>query len=463
MNATLHSVTADSLSKSIQPTKLQALLGVLRERRSRRFAKGMSIPGPLAYESRAELAPLTEEELATLAFAACGITGHALAELDYSAGGGGTMMASFLGRTVSSADAVHSVAVFVTNDAGTHYLKRPQDFRPEEYAEILQLSAAEDLVALFRKSRVQIKPERAAPPLAPPFNLDVNQWDLYAPGTTYFVPVNDYTFMYINGLLEFLNETMRIFVVDERKGFRPAGLAGFAGKRGHLDDTTAAGKTITIERLEQILQSVVLVEQGMVLQNLGLAAHALGLGGFPNFAGHEFAWFEALGFRCQQRGMLDYLGAPLITRIGAKLMGKNVPVAFPVGLEVDGRPVLQAYCPPYFASMADAVHAVIERKWGAGGMFDAAGVRASAWREPAAIAKAGARPSERTIAATISYCEYLHRTYGRFPVYPAPYKTGVGFQCGRLDLGFYDKYYRRDVITEEFQPRCSAQAPAQHG
>lgn len=90
---------------------------------------------------------------------------------------------------------------------------------------------------------------------------------------------------------------------------------------------------------------------------------------------------------------------------------------------------------------------MVERKWGAG-------VPAGAWREPEAIAKAGARPSERTIAATIGYCEYLLRTYGRFPVYPAPYKTSVGFQCGRSDLGFYDKYYRRDAITDEFHERA---------
>lgn len=425
-------------------------MDILRGRRSRRFAKGMKLSGPLAFESQQSRQPLSELELATLAFAACGITGHALAELDYGPGGGGTMMGSFLGRTVSSADAVHAVAVFLTGDEGTYYLKRPQDFTTAEYREILELSASQNVLELFRKSRVLVKPGRAAPPLTPPFNLDVNQWDLYAPGTSYFVPVNDYTYMYINGLLEFLNDTMRIFVVDERKNFRPAGLAPFAGKRGHLDDSTAAGKTITVERLEQILQSVVLVEQGMILQNLGLAAHALGIGGFPNFAGHEFAWFEALGFRRREMGTLDYLGANAATRLFGSLMGKNPPIQFPIGLELAGRPVLRPYCPPHYSSMEAAVHAVVERKWGADGLFEN-GASASAWRDAKPIAAAGKRPSARTIAATVSYCEYLWRTYGRFPVYPAPYKTSVGFQCGHLDLAFYDRYYRSGVITDDFQ------------
>jgi hypothetical protein len=444
-----HSVEFKTRDSGARSPELQALLDLLRTRRSRRFAKGMAMTGPLSFQSAARHESLSEAELATLAFAACGITGHALADLEYVAGRGGTMMASFLGRTVSSADAIHAVAVFVSDDSGTYYLKRPQDFSREEYAEVLSLSAAQDLVGLFRKSRVLVKAGRSAPSLTPPFNLDVNQWDLYAAGTSYFVPVNDYTYMYINGVLEFFNETMRIFVVDERKNFRPAGLAAFAGKRGHLDDSTAAGKTITIERLEQILQGVVLVEQGMVLQNLGLTAHAMGLGGFPNFAGHEFAWFEALGFRTQTMGTLEYLGASTPARLLGGLLGKNAPVHFPVGLEVDGRALLRPYCPPYYASMAEAVHAVVEHKWGKAGLFGA-GASASAWLDPNAVARAGGPPSAQTIAAAIAYCDYLVQTYGRFPVYPAPYRTSVGFQCGHLDLAFYDRFYRADVVPEQF-------------
>ena len=41
------------------------------------------------------------------------------------------------------------------------------------------------------------------------------------------------------------------------------------------------------------------VELGAILQNLGLMAAALGLGGFPHFAAHPFIWFQALGFRME--------------------------------------------------------------------------------------------------------------------------------------------------------------------
>src|SRR5918912_2193401 len=82
------------------------LLTAIIERRSRRFAKGMRLNGgPLAFQSEARPQPLSLEEEAALAFAACAITGPALAELPYQSGdepesGGGQIMTHFIGRTV---------------------------------------------------------------------------------------------------------------------------------------------------------------------------------------------------------------------------------------------------------------------------------------------------------------------------------------------------------------------------
>src|SRR5438093_9818269 len=117
------------------------LLDALRNRRSRRVGLGMNIPaGPLRYTSPRKPIPLTEAEEAALAFAACGITGYALADLSYGAGEGGSMLAGRLGRTVASADAVNTGAVVVTNDQATYLLKRPQDFTSAEFPEIVKLA-----------------------------------------------------------------------------------------------------------------------------------------------------------------------------------------------------------------------------------------------------------------------------------------------------------------------------------
>ena len=58
------------------------LLQALTRGRSRGFAAGMKLNGgPLAYESTRDLRPLSAAEEAALAFAACGVTGYALADL----------------------------------------------------------------------------------------------------------------------------------------------------------------------------------------------------------------------------------------------------------------------------------------------------------------------------------------------------------------------------------------------
>src|SRR5262245_57726687 len=88
------------------------LLAALRERRSRRFGLGMRIPsGPLAFQSRYKATSLSEDEEAALVFAACGITGHALADLCYAPGEGGNIMAGLVARTIASGDGLQTVAL----------------------------------------------------------------------------------------------------------------------------------------------------------------------------------------------------------------------------------------------------------------------------------------------------------------------------------------------------------------
>ncbi|MBX7116614.1 MAG: hypothetical protein K1X64_19975 [Myxococcaceae bacterium] len=426
-----------------------SLFDALRYRRSRRFAVGMKTEvGPLAFSSSKPAHPLSEEELAALAFAACGVTGYALADLVYADGQGGTMMGGFLGRTVGSADAVQPVSVVISSDDATYWLKRPQDFERASYAEMVALARRGELTELFRRSRVKLADKRLAPPLTVPKNLDVNQWEMYQPGTTYFVPINEYTHMYINGLLEFMNETMAVFVVDERHNFRPAGIARFGkSKGGHLIDDPHAQRTLTIERIEGIVHSVVQIEQGMMLQNLGLMAQAMGIGGFPNFAGHEFAWFEALGFRMHEMSTMAYLGANRLVRTVAGLLGKDPKLSFPVGLEHEGAVLLKPYCPPYYPSMEAAVRAVVEQKFGAQGIFRK-GIAPNAWKAQEAIAAASNAISERTIETVIAYCTYIYETYGRFPAYAAPFRTSVGFQASHLDHAFYEAHYQPEALSD---------------
>jgi len=184
-----------------------------------------------------------------------------------------------------------------------------------------------------------------------------------------------------------------------------------------------------------------------MLQNLGLMAKALGLGGFPNFANHEFGWFQALGFRMEQMPANRYVGAGALASVAMKLLKRNPPVPYPVGMERNGEVLLKPFCPPAWNSMADAVRAVTARKFGCDGIFRSPS-EASAWQQHDSVTRQVAPLSDAAIDATIAHCEYLWHRYGRFPVYLTPYRTVLGFQACHLDAEFYDKFYRPGALAQ---------------
>jgi hypothetical protein len=434
------------------------LFEVLVNRRSRRVGLGMSIPtGPFQYKSPHPPVPLTEDEEAALAFAACGVTGYALADLSYGAREGGTMLAGRLGRTVASPDAVNAVAVLVTNDRGTWLLKRPQDFAAAEFLELVSLARKGALTELYQRSRIQLSNRRTAPPLDPGHNFSINRWSLYAPGTTYFLPIIETTALTINALLELFGEDMAVFLRDERAWFRPAGVGRFArSKGGHLHDAPRDLRSATVQMTETALLESMATEHGMVLQNLALMTEALGLGGFPNFARHEYSWFKAADFRMQSMPASRYAGAPGFLSTLAGWFGKDPQIEYPVGLEKDNRPLLKPFCPPYYKSMEDAVLAFVETKFGADGAYRG-GTQQSTWRDAASCSTKIPAPSAATIQAAIAYCNYVHRRYGRFPAYTAPFRTIIGFQVCRVDVDFYDRFYEPEALPDSVRT-CTERA-----
>ncbi len=441
------------------PDPLKAtLFEVLRTRRSRRVCLGMSIPaGPFRYTSAHPPVPLSEQEEAALAFAACGITGYALADLSYGPSEGGSMLVGRLGRTVASPDAVNAVAVLVTNDRGTWLLKRPQDFAANEFLELVGAARDGALTELYRRGRIQLSDRRSAPPLDPGHNFSINRWSLYAPGTTYFLPIIETTALTINALLELFSTDMGVFLRDERAWFRPAGVGRFArSKGGHLHDDQRDLRTATIQMMETALLESMATEHGMVLQNLALMTEALGLGGFPNFARHEYSWFKATGFRMQSMRASRYAGAPRFLSKLARWLRKDPSLTYPVGLEHDDQILLKPFCPPYYPSMQDAVRAFLQIKFGEDGAYRG-GAQQSAWQGANSCAAKIPAPTHAAIDATIEYCEYVFRRYGRFPAYTAPFRTIIGFQVGRVDIDFYDRFYNADALPDAVR-ECTQRA-----
>src|SRR5262245_48214892 len=175
------------------------LLDALLHRRSRRFSLGMNMTAaPLAFRSASEPLPLAAAEEAALAFAACGVTGHALAELPYTnsgddALGGGNVITHFVARSVPSGDAIHAVAMVVINDGGAWLLRRPQEYPRSEIPQLVQAARDTQLVQLYTQARTRIADHRPQVPRevphVPPFNTASTNLD----GTTVFVPITELT------------------------------------------------------------------------------------------------------------------------------------------------------------------------------------------------------------------------------------------------------------------------------
>jgi hypothetical protein len=432
------------------------LFDALRGRRSRRFGAGMTIPeGPFAYTSSLPPQPLSDEEEAALAFAATGITGYALADLSYGRGQGGRMLDGLIGRTIASADAINTVSLVVINDNATYLLKRPQDLAPSEIAEFVELSRAGAYTDIYKRLRVKIRDGRTTIPVVPGLNFNINKWSLYADGTTYYLPINDMTAMYINALLEIFDPTMGLWVIDERNFFQPAGIGKFGKNRGgHLANHDPQ-KTLTLQGLEMSLAEAIAVEQGMMLHSLGLAGQAIGLGGFPNYARNEYAWLQALGFRLESMPASRYVGAPRILGFLLSLIGDNPPYPYAVGInDPNGVPLLASFTPPNYPSMEAAVHHFVELKFGKQGIFRGEADTVSAWKDPRKDEQKIAPPTQSAIDATVAYCDYVFKRYGRFPAYSAPFRTVIGYQASHVDVAFYERFYKPEALTDTQRERA---------
>jgi hypothetical protein len=210
-------------------------------------------------------------------------------------------------------------------------------------------------------------------------------------------------------------------------------------------DDPKLGRIMTVSMLETLLLEFAAVEQGGIVQNLGLMTQALGLGGFAHFAAHPWIWERELGFEMVDLPDTRILGMNLLLRLGARLLGRELQVPTPVGLERDGEILIRPYCPPYYPRMRDAVLAFVESKYGPEGIFRSES-STSAWRDPAAVRAGIPHYSDAAVESTIAYCTYVYERYGRFPAASGPFRTTVAYQASRLDPAFYERFYGPGVL-----------------
>lgn len=104
--------------------------------------------------------------------------------------------------------------------------------------------------------------------------------------------------------------------------------------------------------------------------------------------------------------------------------------------------------------MRAAVLAFVDYKFSAGRGTLRDGALASGWRDGLTVQQGIPDYSDEAIEATIAYCEYVYRRYGRFPAYTGPFRTVMAYQAHRLDPAFYERFY--DLSTVGLSPNASA-------
>jgi hypothetical protein len=446
-------------------------MSCLVERRTRRIARGTSvIAGPLSYNSTNAPAPLSklEEAVLIVSTGAVGLTTHdgplirpdGVKEL-------ATPFLNVVAQTASSADNCQATVWFMINDEGIWLLRQPRgrdaaaalkDLPPRwsDWSERDWIDAAQTV-------KVRVSSHRLEFPRDYPYYLGWNAQTSNRPGTTIFLPLVDCTWQYINAVLILLSEPAgkRPLFIDDFRKFHPRGLVEMLAWLGGTLGITPKIPYQPIGGLKWVRNGFVNkdypgplgfgrslrtdYECFFGLQNLMLVGQALGLGGwihgsvFPPYLYQTDPaknWY-GLGFRMLEPKRLDPM--------------PPVPASQPNPVGIDG--ILEGLCPPYVASMAEAVDKVIEAKYGARGCYGDMSVFALPYRDPkdaAAYVREGTRYSPDAIAYTKEICDYIYDTYGRFPAHTdAFYTPGMWLQFSHLELEYYDRFFEPRQYTRQ--------------
>ncbi len=400
---------------SVRPGLVEAmtfpLVEAIRGRRSRRFARGATIPdGPLAFASRHAPEPLDPLEQMLLIATVAGNTGWAELFAHHPRYGGRlpNYTTSPGGRSFPSSAGFNTSEFFFTDDSGVYFLPT-RDMTPA--------GDPGDLNAWAERQRariVRLAEGRLAIPAAEPHVEGHNTWCANVPGSTVIFPVADVAQHVILLLLYLVQNGTGIF--DDINGRPIPGLDAYS----HRLDLSAAAP---LRFLEQTALTDVSVELGSACYAGALMLQALGLGGWMYTGINAFSVFGASG-------------DPAVPGLGFRfemLDGDPLP-------HVTGLPgVFEAHVPPHHADMRAAVEAAVARKFGAGRPFDPA--LGGPYRDNAGV-RAGAAPIDaEAVEITALMADYVFRTFGRFPATVPPVFLKMFLQAHRLDTEFYDRHH----------------------
>ena len=427
------------------------LLETIWRRRTHRVSQGSSVlAGTMSYQSQELREPLSELEEAVL-IAMTGATGLTMPDRPFEdpATKKPIMAKPNLvmdGRTAGSPDNAQGTYFFMINDSGTYFIRKLPP--PPDGEKAL---TAERLVARANEAKVRILDRRLDVPDGKrdfPAYLDSNRFLSNLPGTTIFLPVVDLSRQYINGMMYLLTQPdgARPAIVDDRNFYRLAGVKSWVDK-GFLNKDIKVPLGVIGSLRTQI-------EADLLLQNLFLTADAMGLGawihgsisppvllGDPKFA-KTYGPMLGFDFVTPPWRLMDILRWQVPLPRYADLRSN------PIGLRFKGEHLIKGMSPPYYGSMADAVAAVVEEKFGKDGLFNDQALFAQIYKEDYGrryLAEAAVYNAD-VIGCTRDICTYIHETHGRFPAHcDAIHVPGVWLQAHHVEIDYYDRFFRNGL------------------
>jgi hypothetical protein len=417
------------------------LLSAIFNRRSRRISKGIkSVPaGSLSYTSTQEPQPLTPLEEALL-IAATGVTGVTMPDMPQQTEDGnnlvGSPMLEIYGRAASSPDNAQATHFLLINDSGTYFLKQPKDLDPYYFSQ--EELTPEKLIDYTEKCKLKLLDKRLDFPRQYPAYLGRNRYVSNLPGSTILMPIVDMTKQYINGLMYLLSQDdgFRPVFIDDWNLYQRAGVEKWV-RKGFLN------KDLPPIPLGYAGTFRIHVEADLLLQNIMLSIQAMGLGGWVHAA---FIGPLLLGdseYTKYGSGLKFRYEKPKKTLRNSLLrMFSPLPSWRPNPVGLDG--VIECFCPPYYKNMSEAVDALLETKYGQGGIYQDPKYFDKIFKPGLASLYVEEVPhySEEVIACAKDICNYIYETYGRFPAHvDAMFVPGVWVQAHHLDLEYYDKFY----------------------
>lgn len=392
------------------------LVDAIMGRRSRRFARGASIPdGPLAYASKHDPESLSELEQMLLLSTVAGNTGWAnlipynhsyLPNIPNYAGAAG-------GRCFPSCAGFQITEFFYTDDNGVYFL--PTRDMPAVSATDKQGST--DLQAYLdaHSSRiVKIADGRLNIPTQPQHMEMHNEWCANVPGSTMIFPVADLAQQIVLTLCYFVQNGVCIY--DDVNNRAIPGLDKFK----HLVDLD---NPYPLSYVEQVSATEVTVELSCSCYAGALMLQAMGLGGWMYDGLNPFS-------------ILGASGDPDVPGLGFRFdMLPDQPLPHVTGL--DG--ILEGHCLPHFKDMRSAVESVVNRKFGTGGPFNAK--TEGPYKETDAVRGSGVPINEEFIDCVATMAQYVQDTFGRFPATVPAILTLMYLQAHKLDTDFYDEHF----------------------